>query len=103
MPVLARPFTRAERAFDINLGAFLQEPLDHIDKVLVEYDDAVPFGLLLALAGCFIFPAVAGGHSYGRDLAGLHGPHLRICAQIPEQTYFVHASSHFYILLFYQL
>src|SRR5579885_128889 len=54
--VLARlilPFARLQRALDVNLGAFLQILLGDPAEILVEDDDAVPFGSFAPLAVSF--------------------------------------------------
>src|ERR1700683_4291233 len=59
--VLARlilPLSRLQRAFDVNLRAFLEILLGDPAQVLVEDYDPVPLGLFLALAGRLVFPGV---------------------------------------------
>src|ERR1700757_2186052 len=47
---LVGPFAGLERAFDVNLRAFLQVLLGNLGEPLIENHDAVPFGLFLALS-----------------------------------------------------
>ena len=53
---LILPFARLQRAFDENLRAFFEILLGDPAQILIEDDDAVPFGLFLALTGGLVLP-----------------------------------------------
>src|SRR5690606_36256978 len=54
--VLVLPLPRFELAFDVNFRALLQILLDDPHQAFAEHHDAVPLGLLLALAGSLVAP-----------------------------------------------
>ena len=63
LPLLVLPFARLERTLEIDLGALLQILLGDSREILIEDDHTMPFGLLAALAGRLVTPALARRHA----------------------------------------
>src|ERR1019366_9642615 len=58
-------------------------------------DDAMPLGLLLALAGGLVAPGLRGGHAEIGDRPPiLRAPDFGILAEISDQNHLVHATCH---------
>jgi len=92
---LVLPLARLQRTFDENLRALFQILLGDPAQILVEDDDAVPFGLFTPLAGGLVFPGFRCGQAQiGDRPAVLGATDLWIGAQIADQNHFVHASRH---------
>src|SRR5208283_5848266 len=82
-------------ALDVNLRALLAVLLDDAADVLVEHDDVVPLGALLALAGGLVAPGLGGREREVDDLvAGIGAADARILAQVADQNDLVDAASH---------
>ena len=65
------------------------------EQRFVEDDDAMPLGLLLALACRLVAPGFGGGNRQVDDgLAVLGVAHLRVFPEISHQNYLVHRSGH---------
>src|SRR6516225_4214345 len=95
LPRLVGPFAGLQRALDIDLAALLQELLRHLRQPLVEDHDAVPFGLLAALAAVLVAPALRGGEGEIDDLQAVLGAaDFGIAAEIADENDLVHGSSH---------
>src|SRR6476469_9281678 len=96
--VLARlilPFARLQLYLEINLRALLQILLGNLRQVLVEDDDAVPFGALAPLAARLVAPALAGGHAQIHDGTAILGvPDFRIGSEVANQNDLVNRSRH---------
>src|SRR5262249_37783325 len=60
---LVLPFACLELPFEVNLRTLLEILLGDLCKILVEDDDAVPFGALAPLAASFDTPALARCHA----------------------------------------
>src|SRR5436190_22726950 len=58
LAVLALPLARLQRALDVQLGALFHVLLHDAAEALIEDDDRVPLGLLLALARGLVAPAL---------------------------------------------
>src|SRR3546814_11072794 len=81
--VLVGPLAGLQGALDVDLGALAQILLGHLAELLVEDDDAVPFGALAPLYRVAAAPGFRGG---GRTVGGLgsvlgagdlrHAPHV---------------------------
>src|SRR5580698_5005291 len=92
---LILPFSRLQRAFDENLRAFLKVLLGDPAQILVEDDDAVPFGFLTPLAGRLVFPRIRSRDAQiGNRPAVLGAADFRIRAEIADQDNFVDAACH---------
>src|SRR5581483_2125216 len=92
---LILPFARLQRAFEVNLRALLQILLGDAAEALVEDHNAVPLGLLAALAGILVFPALRRCDAQiGDRTAVLRAADLRIRAEISDQDHFVDATRH---------
>src|SRR4249919_3898830 len=73
LPVFVLPFARLQRAFEINLRAFLEVLLGDLGESLAEDHDAMPFGLLAPLAGRLVAPGLRGRHPQIDDRAAVLG------------------------------
>src|SRR5690554_2045728 len=62
LAVLALPFAGAQRAFDVDFRAFAQILAGNFCQAVKEHH-SVPFGTLLWLTGCFVFPLLGGSHA----------------------------------------
>src|SRR5690606_4013797 len=92
---LVGPFAGFKLAFDKDLGAFFQVVFADAYDVVVEHDDAVPFGFFFAFAGCFVVPAFGGGNGQVTKFrSGLRGPDFRVAAEVTYDDHFVYAASH---------
>ena len=101
LAALVGPFARRELALDIDLGALAHVLLCDLRQLLVEDDDTVPFGALLALAALAIAPRIRRGHRHvHHGSAILHGPHFGVAAEIADQDDFVDAARHGGLLRF---
>ena len=95
LAALVGPFARRELSLDIDLGTLAHELLCDLRQLLVEDDDTVPFGALLALAGLAIAPRIRRGHRHvHHGSAILHGLHFGVAAEIADQDDFVDAARH---------
>src|SRR5680860_294061 len=84
-----------ERALEIDLGALLQILLGNFRKILVEDDDAVPFGLFAPLATRFVAPALARRHAQiGDGTAVLGMADFGAGTEIADQNDLVDRSGH---------
>src|SRR5262249_46347030 len=83
LAALVLPFARLQLAFDIDLRALLQILLGDLGEVVVENDDIVPLGLVLALAGILVAPGLGGGDPEIDDrVARIEPPDFGIRPQI---------------------
>ena len=95
LAVLALPLARLQRPLDVQLGALLHVLLHHPAEALVEDDDRVPLGLLLALARGLVAPALGGGDAQiGDGAAILRAADLRVLAHVADQDHFVDGTGH---------
>jgi hypothetical protein len=82
---------------DVDLGAFAQVLLGDLCQAVIENDDAVPFGLFLALVGMFVAPALGGGdRQVGDATAGLKRADLGVFAEVADEYDFVDRTGHEY-------
>src|ERR1700689_3220195 len=92
---LVLPFARLQRAFDENLRTLLEILLGDPAQILIEDDNAVPFGFFAPLAGRLVFPGFRSGETQIRNRASVLGAtNFRIRAQIADQDHLVDASRH---------
>src|SRR5262249_5286686 len=92
---LVLPFACLELPFEVNLRTLLEILLGDLCKILVEDDDAVPFGALAPLAASFVTPALARCHAQIDDGTAILGvADFRIGAEIAHQYDLVDRSSH---------
>src|SRR5262249_45146755 len=92
---LVLPFACLQRTFEVNLRALLEVLLGDPAQVLVEDDDAVPFGLFPPLAACLVAPALGSGDAQvGHWPSILGAPNFRVRAQIADQDDLVDAARH---------
>src|SRR5208282_5554649 len=92
---LVLPFARLQRAFEVNLRAFLEILLDDPAQILIEDDDAVPFGLFPPLAGRLVAPGLRRGDAQIRHRPAVLGAtDFGVGTQIADQDHLVHASRH---------
>ena len=95
LAVLVLPFARLQRAFEINLRAFLEVLLGDLGEALAEDHDAMPFGLLAPLAGCLVAPAFRGRDPQIDDRAAVLGAaDFGVGAQIADENDLVDAACH---------
>src|SRR3954451_24975730 len=88
---LVLPFAGLDLALEIDLRAFLQIGFGDLAEILVEDDDPVPLGPLLAVAVA-ILPALRRGDSKVDHLAAIvERAGLRVVAQIAHQDHLVDA------------
>ena len=92
--VLARlvgPFAGLDLALQIDLRALAQILFGDLAEILVEDDDAVPFGPLLAIAVA-VLPILRRGDAQIDDFTAIvERTRFRIVAKIPDQNNLVHA------------
>ena len=88
------PGTRAQRAFDKHLGAFLEV----LAGDLTQFREAhyiVPLRAFLIVAGRFVTPGFAGRDAkISHGIAVLHIAGFRVSAQIANEDHLVDASCH---------
>src|SRR5262245_26646529 len=95
LAVLVLPFAGLQRAFEVNLRAFLEVLLDDLAEPLVEDHHPVPLGLLAPLPGRLVAPGLAGGDAQIGDRPAILGaPDLRIRPQIADQDHLVDRTRH---------
>src|SRR5262245_41520727 len=95
LALLVLPFARLQRAFEVNLGAFLEVLFGDPAQVLIEDHHPMPFGALASLAGRLVAPRIGGGDAQiDHRPPVLHAPDLRILAEIADQNHLVHAACH---------
>src|SRR4249919_2164219 len=95
LAVFVLPFARLQRAFEVNLRAFLEVLLGDLGETLAEDHDAMPFGLLAPLAGRLVAPGLRGRHPQIDDRAAVLGAaDLGVGAQIADQNDLVDAACH---------
>src|SRR5580765_166309 len=95
LAVLVLPFARLQRAFEINLRAFLEVLLGNLGEALAADDDAMPFGLLAPFAGCLVAPAFRGRDPQIDDRAAvLSAADFGVGAQIADENDLVDAACH---------
>src|SRR6185312_13389300 len=89
------PFARLEGALEIDLGTLLQVLFDDLHELVVEDNDAVPLGALLALAARLVAPALGGGDGKIGDPRPVLGrADLGIPAEVADEDHLVDASGH---------
>ena len=92
---LILPFARLQRAFDVNLRAFLEILLGDLAQILVEDHDPVPLGLFTPLAGRLVLPVFRGGEPQICNRPPILGAtDFGIGAEIADQDHLVDASRH---------
>src|SRR5262249_38372509 len=95
LAVLVLVFARLQRAFQIDLRAFLQVLLDHSAKTLAEDHDPMPFGLLAPFAGRLVAPRLRGGDAkIGDRTAVLSAPDFGIAAEVAAEDPLVARTRH---------
>jgi NAD+ kinase len=95
LAALILPFAGLELALDIHLGALLQVAFRNLAQALIENDDAVPLGLLLAFAGVTIAPGFRSRNGQiGNRAAVLCATDFRVGTQISDENDLVDASCH---------
>src|ERR1700733_14191035 len=92
---LVLPFAGLQRALNENFRALFQILLGDPTQILVEDDDAVPFGFLAPFAGGLVLPGLRRRQPQIGDWPAVLGAtDFRIGAQIADQNDLVHASRH---------
>jgi multiple antibiotic resistance protein len=95
LPVLVLPFARLQRAFQINLRAFLEILLGDLAEAFIEDHYAMPFSLLTPLASRSVTPALRRRHPQIRDRTAVLGPaDFWVGAEITDEDHFVDATCH---------
>jgi hypothetical protein len=78
------PFARTDAAFNVNLRPFFQVLAADFGQ-LAEEGNAVPLGQFLFLAGCLVFPALAGRHGDIAHCFAARGvANFRVFTQVPD-------------------
>ena len=99
LTVLVLPLPGLERAFDINLRTLLQILLRDLAKPFIEDDDAMPLGLLLALASILVAPGIGGRDAQIDDRPTVLGaPDIGIRPEVAHQNDLVDAACHIFNL-----
>src|SRR5580692_7330116 len=92
---LILPFARLQRALDVNLRALLEILLGDPAQILIEDNDAMPFGFFAPLAGSLVLPGIRRGEAQiGHRPTVLGATNFRIGAEVANQDHFVDASCH---------
>src|SRR6185312_3278190 len=92
---LIRPLAGLQRPFDVELGALLHILFDDLAQRFAKYNDAMPLGLFLALAGRLVTPRLARRQAQVGDRPTvLRAANFRVLADVADQNDLIDRTCH---------